>query len=73
MLLINSIWYESNHSDMATSWMTDILGFDCQQGQMGKIFFHFLQSVKDLVLDHIASHSVGTRGCFPGSTVRIWS
>jgi len=23
---------------MATSWMTDILGFICQQGQMGKMF-----------------------------------
>lgn len=28
----------SKHSDMATSWMIVILGFDCQQGQMGNMF-----------------------------------
>jgi len=73
MLLINSIWYESDHSGMVTSWMTDILGFDCQQGQLGKICFHILQSIKDLVLAHTASCSVGTRGCLPEGTVRMWS
>jgi len=72
MLLINSIWYGSNHSGMATGWMTDILGFDCQQGQMGKLCFHILLSVKDLVSAHTASCSVGTIGHLLGGTVRMW-